>query len=458
MNQTGVRFSILGIPVEIKPAFLILAVLLYSMVGAFDKTIELLLWAFTALMVHELGHALAFRRFGLFPRIELHMLGGAAIVTAGEHARLTNTQKLWVSFSGPLASVLLGVVFWGIAAGLGGMPHLFLSEQEAFIFPLFFTFGWGILNMLPVLPLDGGHVMQYLLAYNPRWNAERIAAYIGVGIASLLLVYVLMNFSLWNLMLVAMLLSHNVMRLRQQGPATFVPAAKVPKTNTTRTEIEALQEKFDLGFNEDALQMAHKLLAKTNNKKHRAIALRIAGQTYLKLGRLDEAEVFAGTYPDFEAHVPELKVTLMRYQGASKAAAAFAASTYPQQPSLELAQAYLLLLAQTGQTETLRHFLAKEVSSSHSLEAQIYTVQTLLKEKQYPEAQFQAETLFAKHQQGKYAYWVALAYAGEQQAAKTLEWLDRARDKGYDLSPQLAEEASLDFLREETAFQRFRAR
>ncbi|MEM7659961.1 MAG: hypothetical protein AAF399_27865, partial [Bacteroidota bacterium] len=83
MNQSGIRFTILGIPIEIKPAFLILGVLLYSMVRAFDKTLELMVWAFLALLVHELGHALAFRRYGLFPRIEMHALGGAAIVSGG---------------------------------------------------------------------------------------------------------------------------------------------------------------------------------------------------------------------------------------------------------------------------------------------------------------------------------------------------------------------------------------
>ena len=58
--------------------------------------------AFLSVMVHELGHALAGKKFGAYPSIYLHGFGG---VTTLPGAYFSRNQSMWVSFAGPLASM-----------------------------------------------------------------------------------------------------------------------------------------------------------------------------------------------------------------------------------------------------------------------------------------------------------------------------------------------------------------
>ncbi|MEM7659471.1 MAG: site-2 protease family protein, partial [Bacteroidota bacterium] len=362
-----------------------------------------------------------------------------------------------VAFAGPLGSFLLGGVFLLIITQLGGLPKLTLTAREAEVFPLFFTLGWGLLNLLPILPLDGGQILQNLLEYIPKINAEKIAAWVGVVVCSLLLIYVLMNFSLWNLMLVGMLLANNVQRLRSTGRiGTFVPAKKEAKTSTSRTEVDRMEDQFNLGFTDDALRLALNILEKTRNKKHRAAALKVAGRAYLKLGRLDEAEAFAANNPDFEEEVPELKIALMRYQGASKAAATFAEQAYASQASPELAKAFLHLLAQTGQLERFQAFFAKTQSQPQADGVAAFAVETLLAEKEAALAITVGESLFSKAPRGKHAFLIAQGYAQSNNEAETLRWLDQAKDKGFEVKERLPHLPEFAFLADHPAFQRFR--
>ena len=77
-TQYDLRFTVAGIPVRVHPLFWLIALLL----GAAGDPLLLPAWVlviFVSILIHELGHALAFRRVGQDSRIVLHMAGGLTI-------------------------------------------------------------------------------------------------------------------------------------------------------------------------------------------------------------------------------------------------------------------------------------------------------------------------------------------------------------------------------------------
>jgi len=81
---------------------------------------------FVSILFHELGHAWAFKFYGIDSRIVLHWMGGLAIPESnswrggGRPANLTPMQQVVVSIAGPLANVALAIAMLGIGIAIGG--------------------------------------------------------------------------------------------------------------------------------------------------------------------------------------------------------------------------------------------------------------------------------------------------------------------------------------------------
>ena len=105
-----------------------------------------------AVLIHELGHAFAYRAFGVQPRIVLSAVFG---LTFGDE--LPPTRSLVVSLAGPATGIALGLVSIGLAVVIGpGDGHALVVEDLAFV-----GFGWALLNLLPIQPLDGGQAVPH---------------------------------------------------------------------------------------------------------------------------------------------------------------------------------------------------------------------------------------------------------------------------------------------------------
>lgn len=169
----------LGIDVRVHATFLLLV--LWVSFRALEQggtliaaamAIAFLLAVFASVLLHEFGHALTARAYGVPTRqIILSPLGGLAQIDGSLPAR----AELWVALAGPIVSFLLAGVFFTLAAVTGEW------SPAGFIGAL----GWANLmlaafNMLPAFPMDGGRVLRAALSLRiGHYRATEIAARIG---------------------------------------------------------------------------------------------------------------------------------------------------------------------------------------------------------------------------------------------------------------------------------------
>jgi Zn-dependent protease len=208
-TPADLQFSLFGIAVRVSAWFWVGAALLgWGICQAFSGGDQrellryLVLWivaVFVSILVHEMGHALAYRRFGQSAHVVLYHLGGLAIPDAwGGRGARRPAERLIVSAAGPVVQLLLAAAIVcvlkvggyavpfpiaGIGTALGldeGRP---LGSRLAFaivFFLLHVNIFWPLLNLVPVPPLDGGQIVREGLLTLGVADARRIAAVIGV--------------------------------------------------------------------------------------------------------------------------------------------------------------------------------------------------------------------------------------------------------------------------------------
>ncbi|MEI6675528.1 MAG: site-2 protease family protein [Verrucomicrobiota bacterium] len=182
-----IRFLLLGIPVQIQPWFWISLAIIGGgdSANTRDGILRLALFILAGLisiLVHEFGHALAGRAFGARSEITLEAFGGMASFAG---ARFTRPQHFLVTAAGPAAQMLFGAIIYL------SIPDLFHLTSPAGHFWRVLTgisLVWAIINLLPVLPLDGGQLVNALLGPARIKLTLWITIVTAVGAALLILV------------------------------------------------------------------------------------------------------------------------------------------------------------------------------------------------------------------------------------------------------------------------------
>lgn len=160
---SGRGFVLFGIPVTIDPFFLIGLLLLSAASGSGTTAIAtgVAIGVFT--LIHELGHALMARRFGAHSTITLSFLMGWASYSG--RVRLTARQRALISLAGPLAQMASAVVVLVVIRQWFQAGSLSADTADA----LWTAVMWAgillaLLNLLPLWPLDGGHIVETVLS------------------------------------------------------------------------------------------------------------------------------------------------------------------------------------------------------------------------------------------------------------------------------------------------------
>lgn len=185
-HHLSVRFTVANVPVLVQPLFWLGAFLLGLSFFGQSQIQALVVWVpivFFAVLVHEMGHALMGRRFGLDPEVHLLMLGGRTVWSSGR--RLTPGPSILVSFAGPAVGLVLGGAMVAIARYVS-LPSTFLVQAAVTSF-IWTNLGWAIFNLVPIVGLDGGNIMAAVFekfggAKGVRW-AHLLSIFIAGGLA-----------------------------------------------------------------------------------------------------------------------------------------------------------------------------------------------------------------------------------------------------------------------------------
>ncbi|HEX8698557.1 MAG TPA: M50 family metallopeptidase [Myxococcaceae bacterium] len=189
------RFQLAGFPVQIHPFFFLTALAMGFQ--WLSQPARLVVWFcvfFASVLMHELGHALMFRRWGVGSSIELHGLGGTT--TPEDGPPLTHRQNLWVSLAGPGAGLLLAAVAYGLyrftplgrAGGLVEFTVWYLLWANLVL---------SIFNLLPIYPLDGGHALGAVIRRRGGARAEWLVHLISLVTAGALIVFAIVRQDRW---------------------------------------------------------------------------------------------------------------------------------------------------------------------------------------------------------------------------------------------------------------------
>lgn len=207
-------FTVGGHTVYLEPLFLLLVgFFALSGVTSLSTLMSGLLWApvlFVGVLWHEFGHAIAIKKFGYGPStIVLQGMGG---VTINRRHNTPPGKAAAISVAGPVFSFSLAIVF--------GVAYYFYPGKDLlaqfFMLMSFANLFWGAFNLLPIAPLDGGHITLHgLRAKFPERKAYLYSAYSSLVVLVLIAIpAAFLLHPLFTVILGIMFAMHNVQVIR----------------------------------------------------------------------------------------------------------------------------------------------------------------------------------------------------------------------------------------------------
>jgi len=253
-TQFDLNFQVLGFPVRVHPFFWLVGLVMGM--GARPSGIEMVIWIFAmfvSILIHELGHALMIRRFGREAHIVLYAMGGLAIEGRPQSQygspwslesytgyqpprRRLPAEQILISAAGPgiqfaLAGLIIAAIYaTGGSVGIwfhNGMPlpdaelgrslsqnvHLARLVDNLLYINIF----WAIMNLLPVLPLDGGQIaLQFLIQQDP-WQGTLRALWLSVIVGGIVAVMSIAVKETFLMLLFASLAVSSYFTIQQSG-------------------------------------------------------------------------------------------------------------------------------------------------------------------------------------------------------------------------------------------------
>ena len=186
-TSNDLSFNLFGFHTSIQPFFWLIAGLITALnIGGINDNMpfwigKLLIGmagVMLSVLVHELGHAFSFRYLFNTPcAIVLHGFGGAAVPL--QNYQYKNdvggvAAKCFLSFSGPLAGFMFAFVMLGIVQSIPTDDRVAIALLRFFLgWTAIISIIWGIFNLLPIYPMDGGHIARDLFVFlSPRQGVK----------------------------------------------------------------------------------------------------------------------------------------------------------------------------------------------------------------------------------------------------------------------------------------------
>jgi Zn-dependent protease len=428
--------------VRIDVTFFVIAVLLG--VGARSGSL-LVAWVVVVLfsvLIHEMGHAIAFRRFGVPPEILLQGMGGLTYGT--QDKPLTAGQRITMSLAGPLT---------GLA--LIGLPALWLSRTATHLSPnwhtilsdiVFVNLAWSIVNLLPILPLDGGQVAAALLSQRAGDDGMRRAHVLSAAVAAAAGLFALTRGYLFGAVYAGFFAAFNLRGLS---------AARNADLNV---ELVDGWRALARGDTAAAADVAQKVLADRPSAAMMTGANELLAWSRLTQEDATGARAAIARYPPGHTPDPMLLAALELEADRPEEALARLDQAYRSQRFGPAAAMVANAVARAGLHQVLAdRFLAPGGAGPDAaalLAAHLHVAG------RYEESIAVGARAFdaGSGDRGQLAYNLACSYARARQVDAAFVWLDRALDVGFTDDALLRRDPDLDILRDDHRFATARRR
>jgi Zn-dependent protease len=177
----------------------------------------LIIWSaaiFVSILVHELGHAVVMRYYGMQSRMILYHFGGLAVGSnfgrwnGARRGSLKARDSLLIAAAGPAAQLALAGCVYAVGCYLGMLMELdwllqyyfsieppdVQAPRSAAVHAMFNSLVtpsvlWALLNLLPILPMDGGNILLNTLLLSKNSDPQRNAHLISIFVAVLVAIY-----------------------------------------------------------------------------------------------------------------------------------------------------------------------------------------------------------------------------------------------------------------------------
>lgn len=300
-------FRLFGIDIEVQLGFWVMA-FLFGWGGSGSPGVGVIVWmlvVFVSVLVHELGHALTIKRLRIEPEISLHWMGGTT--SWGAALPVGRRDHILISLAGPFSGFAFGCLVFGAGWALGAHPQALVLAMFYGMPPgidlhpladmalgmlMFVNFYWGLINLAPVLPFDGGHVLEHALGPS---RARTTALISGLAGAGLCIYFLTSRQSTWGAMLFGLAAFSSFQRWRASAapvrvlrpePRREVEPDVAPELAEHLRKARAALE--DERFAE-AVTHGERLLATQPTGRSAQAALGVIGWAHLLAGRPDAA-------------------------------------------------------------------------------------------------------------------------------------------------------------------------
>src|SRR5215475_6450296 len=435
--------KIFGIPVKIDPSFLfICALLAANRLSQPALLIEWLLVIFVSVLVHELGHALVVRSFGLSPQITLYSMGGLTSWT--DEKGISHAKRIAISLAGPFAGFLFGGI---VFVSEHKFPDLFADGfgEQTYIDLMKVNLGWGIFNLLPILPLDGGNVaysIEQWVTRKHRGVITRVVSLLvagGVGLCALSVRW------WWVVFLMALFAWNN-------GSALF-QLLQNDRDGSVRPLLDQAQGAVKNDDGAAAVQLAKEALNSASSVEVKEEAQRILLQGLILGGDIEQAKKEADRLQAVYGHAALVRsLTGFEKDQAPRAihVMEYSYATAPS-PDLNFTLANALMIA--GRFQDAALLIARQQHPEYAAAAYKTLQVAAFHSGAYELSAVAERQAFERTKEPGIAYNIACAEARAGRADEALAWIERAVELGFRNVDAMASDSDLETLRSRPEFE-----
>jgi Zn-dependent protease len=435
--------KIFGIPVKVQPFFLLVAGFLgYSSNLPFVFLVEWIIVVFISILAHEFGHALTVRAFGLSPQILIYGFGGVTSWT--DEKGISAPKRIAISLAGPFA----GFLFYGIVSlSNWALPDLFADHlgRQTYYDLRFVNLWWGIFNLLPVLPLDGGNVAYSIEQWVTKKHRGIVTRMISLLVAGGVGLWALSVERTWVVLLMALFAWNN-------GRALF-QLLQYDRDGRVRPLLDRAQEAVKNDDGATAIQSAKEALSFARSVEVKEEAQRILLQGLILGGDIVRAKKEADRLQAVYGREALLRALAGFERDQLPRAIPVLEYSYATAPSPDLNFTFANALIIAGRFQEAASLIARQEQPQYAAGANKMLQAAAFHSGEFELSSEAGRRAFERTKDSEVAYNVACAEARAGRADEALAWVGRAVEAGYRDVDALASDPDFETLRSRPEFE-----